>query len=49
MGIIYFLVITPIALILRIFKKDLLKLKLTKDRSYWIIRKKKIGSMKKQF
>ena len=40
MGIIYFLVITPIALILRIFKKDLLKLKLTKDRSYWIIRKK---------
>ena len=49
MGIIYFLVITPIALILRIFKKNLLKLKFTKEGSYWVIRKKKIGSMKKQF
>tara|TARA_Y100001935_G_C17259996_1_gene485815 strand:- start:81 stop:461 length:381 start_codon:yes stop_codon:yes gene_type:complete len=49
MGIIYFLIITPIGIILRIFKKDLLKLRFTKEGSYWVIRKKKLGSMKKQF
>ena len=49
MGLIYFLVITPIALLLKMFKKDLLKLKFSKEGSYWVIRKKKLGPMKKQF
>ena len=40
MGVIFFLVVTPIALIMRIIGKDLLNLKFNKDRSYWI---KKVG------
>ena len=50
MALVYFLVLTPISLILRLIKKDILKLKiLKKTESYWIKREKKIGSMKKQF
>ena len=33
----------------KLFDKDLLKIKFIKNKSYWIIRKKNIGSMKKQF
>ena len=36
MGIIFFLVVTPIGLIMRIFGKDLLNLKYNKNQSYWI-------------
>ena len=49
MGFIFFLILTPISLLLRIFKKDLLKLNYKSDASYWIKRDKDIGSMKKQF
>ena len=49
MGFIFFLILTPISLLLRIFKKDLLKLNYKSDASYWIKRDKNIGSMKKQF
>ena len=50
MALVYFVVLTPISLILRLIKKDILKLKILKNTdSYWIKRKKKIGSMKKQF
>ena len=50
MALVYFVVLTPISLILRLIKKDILKLKILKNiDSYWIKRKKKIGSMKKQF
>tara|TARA_B100002051_G_C16227050_1_gene388603 strand:- start:26 stop:406 length:381 start_codon:yes stop_codon:yes gene_type:complete len=50
MAIIYFMILTPISLIVRIFGKDLLGLKFTKQiKTYWINRKKEIGSMKKQF
>ena len=49
MALIYFTVLTPISLILRIFGKDLLKTKFSKKDSYWIKREKNIGSMKKQF
>ena len=46
---IFFLIITPISLILRIFGKDLLKLKKNKiTKTYWILRKN-IKSMKRQF
>ncbi len=50
MALVYFIVLTPVSLIVRIFGKDLLGLKFLKKKdSYWINRKKKRLSMKKQF
>ena len=50
MAIIYFLILTPISLIVRLFGKDLLGLKFSKQlKTYWIKRKKHLGSMDKQF
>ena len=50
MCIIYFLVVTPIGLIMKIMGKDLLNIKYDKSKkSYWIQRKTPIGTMKKQF
>ena len=50
MALVYFVVLTPISLIVRILGKDLLKIKFNKKLvSYWIDRKKNLGSMKKQF
>ncbi len=50
MAIIYFLILTPISLMVRLFGKDLLGLKFTKQiKTYWIKRKKDLGSMNKQF
>ena len=50
MGIIYFAVLTPIGIFLRIFRKDLLDLKFSnKKNSYWKKRIKDLGSMNKQF
>ena len=49
MFFVYFIFITPLALIIRLFGKDLLKAKFGKVSSYWISREKNIGSMKKQF
>ena len=49
MAIIYFFILTPISLILRIFGKDFLNLKFSKEKSYWTKREKNIGTMDKQF
>ena len=49
MGVIYFIIITPIGLFLRLTGKDLLQTKFSKNNSYWIKREKNIGPMKKQF
>ena len=49
MFIVFFVILTPLSLVVRIFKKDILKLKYSKEKSYWIKRGKNIGSMKKQF
>lgn len=50
MGIVFFLVVTPIGFIMKITGKDLLKNKYDKNsKSYWINREKNINSMKKQF
>ena len=49
MGIVFFLIITPIGLFMRIIGKDFLNTKFSKVSSYWIERKKNIGSMKRQF
>ena len=49
MSIVFFLIVTPIGLVLKIVKKDLLKLKFNNDKSYWIEKSKTIESMDKQF
>ena len=50
MALVYFIFLTPISLIVRIFGKDLLNIKFNKKlETYWINRKKNLGSMKKQF
>ena len=49
MAIIYFIIVTPIGLFMRLIGKDLLNLKFSKSNTYWIKREKKVGSMKKQF
>ncbi len=49
MGIIYFIVITPIGLFMRFIGKDILGKKFLNTQSYWIKREKNIGSMKRQF
>ena len=36
MGIVFFIVVTPIVLLMRLLKKDLLNLKFTNEHSYWI-------------
>tara|TARA_E500000178_G_C17004703_1_gene747535 strand:- start:1112 stop:1492 length:381 start_codon:yes stop_codon:yes gene_type:complete len=50
MALVYFLILTPISLLVRAFGKDLLGLKYLKQQnSYWIKRKKDIGRMDRQF
>ena len=50
MAIIYFFILTPISLMVRLFGKDLLGVKFSKQlKTYWIKRKKDLGSMNKQF
>ena len=50
MAFIYFLILTPISLMVRLFGKDLLGVKFSKQlKTYWIKRKKDLGSMNKQF
>ena len=50
MALVYFLILTPISLLVRAFGKDLLGLMYLKQQnSYWIKREKEIGTMDKQF
>ena len=50
MGIIFFAIITPVGLIMRMLGKDLLNKKFKKSlRSYWNKREQMIGTMKNQF
>ena len=49
MGIVFFLVVTPISFIMKILRKDLLNLKMNKERTYWIEKDKIKSSMKNQF
>ena len=50
MALVYFVILTPVSLVVRVFGKDLLGLKFTnKQQTYWINRKKNMGSMRKQF
>ena len=50
MGLIFFLVVTPIGLLMRLFGKDVLNLKLNKKKSsYWIEKDGPKSKMKNQF
>ena len=50
MGIVFFVVITPIGLFMKMIGKDLLNDKYNnKNKSYWINREKSKGTMKQQF
>ena len=49
MGIIFFIVVTPISLIMKILGKDILDLKRNENKSYWIDKSDPKSSMKNQF
>ena len=49
MGIIFFLVVTPIGFIMRLLGKDILNLKYNKNKSYWIEKNGPKSKMKNQF
>ena len=49
MGIIYFLVVTPTGLIMKILGKDLLGLKKNNKNSYWIKKDNSHNSLRNQF
>jgi hypothetical protein len=48
MGLVFFFVVTPIGILVRIFKKDVMGLKRGAN-TYWINREDRAQSMKKQF
>ena len=49
MGVIFFFVVTPTGIIMKLLRKDLIKLKKNNDESYWIEKKDIKSSMKNQF
>ena len=49
MGIVFFFVVTPIGLLMRILGKDLLNLKFNSNKSYWIEKSGPKSKMKNQF
>tara|TARA_B100000579_G_C22464247_1_gene680379 strand:- start:306 stop:692 length:387 start_codon:yes stop_codon:yes gene_type:complete len=49
MGLIFFFIVTPIGLLMRILRKDLLNLKYNKNQSYWIEKNGPKSKMKDQF
>ncbi len=49
MCLIFFLVVTPIGLLMKLLKKDLLNLKYNNKNSYWIVKKGPKSKMKNQF
>ena len=48
MGLVFFFVVTPIGILVRVLKKDVMGLK-RRASSYWINREDKVQTMKKQF
>ena len=49
MGIIFFLVVTPIGILMKILKKDLLNLNYNNNKTYWIEKNEPKSKMKNQF
>ena len=49
MFVVFFLLVTPTGIILKIFKKDILNLKFNNRDSYWLPKEKDQSTMKDQF
>ena len=49
LGIIFFLVVTPTGIVMRLFKKDILSLKFNSENTYWINKEPTKSKMKNQF
>ena len=49
MGVVFFIVVTPTSLIMRLFGKDILNLKKNNKKSYWIEKSPINSKMKNQF
>ena len=49
MSLVFFLVVTPTSLILRLFRKDILSLKKNNNSTYWVKKLNKKSKMKNQF
>ena len=49
MGLVFFTVVTLTAVLMRIFKKDLLSLKKNNNKTYWVERTGPKSKMKNQF
>ena len=49
MGTIFFIIVTPIGIIMKILKKDLLNLKFNNKKTYWIEKNGPKSKMKNQF
>ena len=49
MGIIFFFVVTPTSLLMKLLKKDLLNLKFNNSKSYWIEKTEPKSKMENQF
>ena len=49
MASLFFFIVTPIAILMRLLKKDLLNLKFNKKKSYWIEKNEPKSKMKNQF
>ena len=49
MGLVFFIVVTPIGLIMKILKKDILNLRKNSSKTYWVERSEIKSEMKNQF
>ena len=49
MALVFFIILTPMSFLVRALGKDLLRLKFSKNNTYWIKRKTNITTMDKQF
>ena len=49
MGLIFFAVVTPIGILMKLLKKDLLKIKYNDNKSYWVKKTDPKSKMKNQF
>ena len=49
MFVVFFVIVTPLSLLTKLLKKDLLNMKFNDSKTYWTNKVKKIDSMDKQF
>ena len=49
MFLVFFVIVTPLSLLTKLFKKDLLNIRFNDSKTYWTNKVKKIDSMDKQF